>query len=121
MRRRWLLLCGLCWAAGGCAVFAPQQIGQIVGTIAGAVAAPGLGAPLGSLLGTLAGLAVQKQVDTVTERKERVDLARDLQPKTAAAAASSAAGPAGVPTRVWVDETLRDGRVIAGHFDVHAL
>lgn len=107
--------------AAGCAGFAPAQVGQIAGTIAGAAAAPGIGAPLGALIGMLAGAAVQHQTDKVTESRERVDLGRQLNPPSGATQPTTAPAPIGTPTRVWVDETVQDGRLLAGHFDVRAL
>ena len=105
----------------GCASVAPQQVGQMLGTVAGAVAAPGIGAPIGGLVGLLAGMVVQKQVDKVTEKRERVDLGHEL--KTTPTAATAAAGTelVGTPTRVWVDETFQNGRVTPGSFQQRAI
>ena len=101
----------------GCAGISPSQLGQTVGTIAGSAIAPGPGAPLGAFVGLLAGMLVQGQVDKVTETRERRALSEQLE--TAGGSAQSAvalAAPQGEPVRVWVDETIRDGRLIAGHF-----
>ena len=104
--------------ATGCAAMAPQQLGQVVGTVAGSVIAPGIGAPIGGLLGLLTGMVVQKKVDQVTEQHERVELGRELGtgPGGRSAGADGSSVPAGTLTRVWVDETWHDGRVIAGSF-----
>jgi len=101
----------------GCAGVAPQQVGQVVGSIAGAVIAPGIGAPIGGLVGLLAGTVVQKRVDQVTEQHERDELGRQLKTASASSAGNGEAPPVGTPTRVWVDETFRDGRLVAGTFE----
>ena len=100
---------------------APQQLGQVVGTVAGSVIAPGIGAPIGGLIGLLTGMAVQKKADQVTEQHERVELGRQLAAPPPGAAPGAhipplAGAAGGGVTRVWVDETWRDGRVIAGSF-----
>ena len=103
----------------GCSGLAPQQVGQVLGTVAGSVLAPGLGAPIGGLVGLLTGMVVQKKVDVVTEQRERVELGEQLKTR-APGSLSNAEGQAmlsGLPTRVWVDEAWRDGRVIAGSFE----
>ena len=104
--------------ATGCAALAPQQLGQVVGTVAGSVIAPGIGAPLGGLIGLLAGMVAQKKVDQVTEKRERVELGQQLktQPAGRSGTVEEQAMLSGLPTRVWVDETWRDGRIIAGSF-----
>lgn len=106
--------------ASGCAGMSPTQIGQTAGTIAGAAIVPGIGAPLGALAGMLAGMLVQGHVDQVTETRERKELGDQLARGHAQPAAAAAAGPGilGTPTRVWVDEDVHDGRLIAGHFEV---
>ena len=104
-------------AVAGCAGVAPQQVGQMVGSVAGAVIAPGIGAPVGGLIGLLAGTVVQKRVDQVTEQHERVDLGRQLKTASASGAGNGDAPPVGTPTRVWVDETFRNGRLVAGTFE----
>jgi len=98
---------------------APQQLGQVVGTVAGSVIAPGIGAPIGGLLGLLTGMVVQKKVDQVTETRERVELGKQLKTRPAGtpSAVDGQAAFSGLPTRVWVDETWRDGRVVAGSFE----
>lgn len=103
----------------GCAGLAPAQVGQTVGTIAGAVVAPGLGAPLGSLAGLLAGLLVQGEVDKVVARRERTELGQQFEAKPVQP--QDGQPPLGAPTRVWVDETFQNGRLIPAHFDVRAL
>ena len=119
MRQRFLVgVIGLTLASG-CAAVPPAQLGQTVGTIAGAAIAPGIGAPIGALVGMLAGLMVQGEVDKVTEKHERKDLDDRLATKPSSAA--SAFPPPGQPLRVWVDEALHDGRLVAGHFDIRYL
>jgi hypothetical protein len=103
----------------GCAAMPPQQLGQVVGTVAGSVIAPGIGAPIGGLIGLLSGMVVQKKVDQVTEQRERVELGRQLQTHPVAGSPGGEVQSmlSGIPTRVWVDETWRDGRVVAGSFE----
>lgn len=107
-------------AASGCAGVSPAHLGQTAGTIAGAAIIPGLGAPIGALAGMLAGMLVQGEVDKVTEKRERQELSKTL---TGEMGSSMASGPSphGEPTRVWVDETVQGGGVIAGHFEVRSL
>ena len=102
---------------GGCAGISPSQLGQTVGTIAGSAIVPGVGAPLGALVGLLAGLLVQGKVDQVTETRERKELGDQLAVNTGSAPSDAITPPLGEPVRVWVDETVRDGRLFAGHFD----
>ena len=113
-----VLTIGLC---AGCAGVSPTQVGQTAGTIAGSAIAPGIGAPIGSLVGLVAGLLVQGHVDKVTEKRERKELGDQMATKGSVAAPPQETAPPGAPTRVWVDETMRDGRLIAGHFDVREL
>ena len=102
----------------GCANIMPHQAGQVVGAVVGSAVAPGIGTPIGSMLGALAGLVVQREMNRVDEKRERVELGHRVKPGDAPGAAPDAAGPpAGVLTRVWVDEMLDNGRLIAGHFD----
>ena len=88
---------------------------------------PGVGAPVGSLVGLLLGMVVQQQIDQVTETHERKDLAQQLTPEAAPPAATvSLAGlprpmGRGEPMRVWVDERVDRGRVLAGHFEARHL
>lgn len=96
----------------------PAQVGQTTGTIAGAALVPGVGAPLGAIVGTLAGLVVEHELDKVREQKERVELSKELQTPTPAQSLMEREPVSGQPTRVWVDEWLKDGRVIPGHFEV---
>ncbi len=95
----------------------PAQVGQATGTIAGAALVPGVGAPFGALVGTLAGLVVEHELDKVREQKERVELSRELQMPTPAQSLGEHAPASGQPSRVWVDEWLKDGQVIPGHFE----
>ena len=104
----------------GCAGVSPAQVGQTAGTIAGAAVAPGVGAPIGALVGLLAGMVVQGHVDKVTEKRERKELGDEL----ASGVPSSGEGSTvlhGEPTRVWVDEAFKDGRLMAGHFEVREI
>lgn len=104
----------------GCASVPPAQLGQTLGAILGSAIAPGLGAPLGSLVGLLSGMLVQGEMDKTTERHERKALGEQL-------AAGSPPGPdgspvpTGEPTRVWVDEVVQEGRLIAGHFETRPI
>ena len=104
----------------GCAGISPTQVGQTAGTIAGAVLVPGIGAPLGALTGLLAGMVVQGEVDKVTEKRERKELGAELSGGSPSAPAGESPTQ-GEPTRVWVDETVQGGRLVAGHFDVRSL
>jgi len=97
-------------------MMSPVQVGQTAGTIAGAAAIPGLGAPLGALAGMLAGLLVQGQVDQVTEKRERRELGDQLDDDPVVASPPHIP-PIGQPTRVWIDETVEDGRILAGRFE----
>ncbi len=120
---RQILVAGLSLVlVSGCAAISPVQIGQTVGMIGGATAVPGLGAPVGALLGTIVGTIFQKRFDQVTEQRERKELAE--QPGTPAVAISQSkpiAPPQGEPVRVWVDEVMRGGNILAGHFEVRRL
>ena len=107
--------------ASGCAGVSPGQVAQTAGTIAGSIIAPGIGAPIGSLVGLLAGMVLQGHMDKVNEKKERVVLNDQLGGQGGQGRADSAPGAQGEPTRVWVDETMRDGRLMAGHFEVRTL
>ena len=103
----------------GCAALSPVQIGQTAGTVVGAAAAPGLGAPLGAVLGTLVGKLFQGQVDKVTEKRERKELADQFGSKAQTVdVAETTLRSLGEPARVWVDEVERDGQVMAGHFEL---
>ena len=116
------VLVGLCsiLLCGGCAGVSPAQMGQTAGTIAGAAVAPGVGAPIGALVGLLAGMVIQGQVDKVTEKHERKELGEQLASGVPPSAGENIP-PQGEPTRVWVDETLGGGRLVAGHFEVRYL
>ena len=117
MKRPFLVGALSLFLASGCAAIPPAQVGQTAGTIAGAVIAPGIGAPVGALVGLLAGMVFQGEVDKGTEKRERHELGRQL-----AVGSNPASGleqpPQGQPLRVWVDEMVQDGRLVAGHFDV---
>ena len=106
-------------AVAGCSGVSPTQVGQTAGGIAGGLLVPGIGMPIGALVGTLAGLVVEGQVDKSREQHERVALGHEL---TASPSALPQDAPSvGTPTRVWVDEDVRDGRFTAGHFEVRPL
>jgi hypothetical protein len=109
-----LLLCS------GCASVPPAHVGQTVGAIVGSAIVPGLGAPLGSLVGLLGGMLVQGKIDQVTEKRERKALSEQLATGPTAGPEASPA-QMGAPTRVWVDETMQGGRLIAGHFETRAI
>ena len=112
---------GFLFLLSGCAGVPPAQVAQTAGTIIGSAIAPGIGAPIGSLVGLLAGMVVQGQVDQATEKHERQELGSRLGDMSPSATSAEAAPAQGEPTRVWIDETMRDGRLTAGHFDVRAL
>jgi len=120
MRMSRALVGAMALAVGGCAGVSPSQVGQTAGTVAGAAIAPGLGAPIGALVGLVAGMLVQHEVDKVTERRERQELG-DRLARGVASGTSEASSAQGVPTRVWVDEEARNGRLIAGHFETRSL
>ena len=105
----------------GCAGVPPAQVAQTAGTIIGSAIAPGVGAPIGSLVGLLAGMVLQGQADKATETQERQELGSRLGGAAPSAAGSAAAASQGEPTRVWVDEAMHDGRLLAGHFDVRSI
>ena len=118
---RAILLLGLA-GLSGCASFSPVQLGQTAGTIAGAAAVPGLGAPMGAILGSLLGSVFQKKMDRATEQRERVELADQLERGSDRNASEArAALPRGEPVRVWVDETVQKGQLMAGHFETRYL
>ena len=120
MSRRLLVALVSLIVAGGCAGISPTHTGQTVGTIAGAAIAPGIGAPIGALIGMLAGWLVQGEVDKVTEKRERKTLGDELA-TTPSAAPQEGTPLQGQSIRVLVDETVHDGRLVAGHFDVRSL
>lgn len=101
----------------GCATLHPQALGQTIGTIVGAAVAPGVGAPVGAIVGLLTGTLLQRSVDKVTAKYERADLGQRLNTPSDGTVLTRDPGSVGAPTRVWVDETVMDGRVIAGRFD----
>ena len=112
---------GLSIACAGCAGVSPSNMGQAVGTIAGGAIAPGIGAPLGAMVGLLAGMVVQGQVDKSTEKRERKELSQELAVGPQPSSPQAEGTPQGEPTRVWVDETVQNGRLLAGHFDVRSI
>lgn len=122
MRRAQIIAVALLMTAG-CAGVSATHVGQTMGTIAGAAIAPGIGAPIGALIGLLSGMVVQGQIDRGVEHREQ----RTLSDQLASATQSHSSGPhdssppTGQQTRVWVDEMLENGRVVAAHFDVRNL
>ena len=106
----------------GCAGVSPTQLGQMIGSVAGGAIAPGVGVPLGGLIGNVAGMVVEHQVHKTREQHERVDLSRELQRPTASGqGAPQSSAALGTPTRVWVDEHLQQGRLVAGHFELRPI
>ncbi len=103
----------------GCSGMSATQLGHTVGTIAGSALAPGVGAPVGALVGLMTGMLVQGQVDKATEHRERQTLSEQMSSRVPGAPRAALA--TGDSVRVWVDETVREGRVLAGHFDVRYL
>ena len=105
----------------GCASVSPMQVGQMAGGIAGSAIAPGPGTQLGALIGTMAGMLVQGHIEKKQEDSERQTLTRDLRAPSGAAGGETTMASLGTPTRVWVDEQMADGRLIAGHFEERAI
>ena len=103
----------------GCSGVSPTQVGQTAGGIAGSFIVPGIGGTVGALVGTLAGLMVEGHVDKAREQHERVALGHELSASPAALLQDTPS--AGTPTRVWVDEDVRDGRLAGGHFEMRPL
>ena len=100
----------------GCAT-SPTQIGQTAGGLLGSLLIPGVGTGLGALVGTVAGLAVENELDKSHQQKERAELSQQLQQRPAAASIPQREEPVGQPARVWVDEAMKNGSVMAGHFE----
>ena len=118
---RCILLLSLA-GVGGCASFSPVQLGQTAGTIAGAAAIPGIGAPVGAIMGSLLGSIFQKKMDQVTEQRERIELADQLEGGSGRSVSEArTALPRGEPVRVWVDEVIEEGQLMAGHFETRYL
>ena len=118
MQRAWIGVLAVLWCAG-CAGISPAQVGQTAGTIVGSAIIPGIGAPIGALVGLLAGMVVQGEADKVNEKRERKTLSDELASDPEhAPSADGASPPQGEPTRVWGDETIKNGRFFAGHFDI---
>ena len=72
-------------------------------------------------MGLLAGMVVQGETDKVTEKRERKELSQQLTIGPQPSPSQPEAAPQGEPTRVWVDETVQNGRLLAGHFDVRSI
>ncbi len=103
----------------GCSSVSAPQVGQTVGSIVGTAIAPGVGTTLGSLAGMMAGMLAQGQIDKSTEKKERKVLGEQMARPDAAEPAPVMI--AGVPTRVWVDETTQNGQVNTGRFETRQI
>ncbi len=101
----------------GCASVSPTQVGQTAGSIAGAALAPGVGMPIGALIGSLAGMLVEQEMDKSRQKKERVELTKELNRPATPTDAGPELQIQGQPTRVWVDEHVERGRLITGHFE----
>ena len=117
MHRTAPVLITLCLATG-CASVPPSQVANAAGTVAAmavAVTPAAPAAPLVQLLGHFGSMLIQRKEDQVTETRERRELAEQM-----AGSGSILQGDplAGEPVRVWVDETLKDGRILPGRFEV---
>jgi hypothetical protein len=66
-------------------------------------------------------MVVQGEIDKATETRERQGLGEQLAAGPALASAQETSPPQGEPTRVWVDEAVEEGRLVAGHFDVRSI
>lgn len=121
MSRRWLAIFVSISCLSGCSGVSPAQVGQTIGTLAGSAIAPGAGGMLGAAVGLLTGMLVQSHVDKVVEKQERQTLGDQLGAGPRTASASLDASLQGEPTRVWVDEAMTNGRVVAGHFDTRVV
>ena len=120
--KRLLAACFMVVFASGCSSMSAPQVGQTVGGILGSAIAPGVGTTLGSLAGIMAGMVAQGHIDKATEKKEQKVLSEQMSRPAGSQAASTdaaARNPAalGVPTRVWVDETVQGGQVASGRFE----
>ena len=121
MRVRPLLVGGASLLLASCASVPPPQVGQTIGAIVGGGIAPGIGAPLGALVGLLGGMLIQGEIDKGTEKKERRTLGDQLASAPAGGGPQPSDVPTGQPTRVWVDETMQNGRLLAGHFETRPI
>ena len=106
--------------ASGCAGVPAAQMGQTVGTIAGSAIVPGIGTTIGALVGLLTGMVVQGEMDKVTEKHERKELSDELAAGPPPASVQDIPAQ-GEPVRVWVDETVHEGRLVPGHFDIRPI
>ena len=118
MKRRACLIGLTLLAATGCATLHPQALGQTIGTIAGSVVAPGIGAPVGGFIGLLTGTLLQGGFDRVLAKRERIELGEQLKTPPAGPVLAKNIVPTAGTTRVWVDEAIRNGRIVPGHYDV---
>src|SRR3989338_3873700 len=114
MRRRWFGLLVLVLVSG-CSGMSATQLGHAVGALV-AVAVPAV-SPATTLIGTLAGMMIDNKIQKAEDSLER----RSLNDQLGVGSPGAAAAAIGDPVRVWVDETVREGRVLAGHFDVRHL
>lgn len=133
-----LLTLGLL-GASGCAGMSAMESGYLLGSIAGGAAAGPAGAALGSAVGSLAGAMVAKPLEQHREKTERKELeaqlgapeagappadgSRSEPPGAAASSGRPAVGSAGggTPARIWVDERIERGHVVAGHFEQRSI
>jgi hypothetical protein len=67
-------------------------------------------------------LVVARQMDKTREPREHAELSKQLG-RAASTASPDAASTSmlGPTTRVWVDEHVREGRRVAGHFETRHL
>jgi outer membrane lipoprotein SlyB len=100
----------------GCASVSPTQAGHTAGAFIGGVILPGIGMPIGTAVGYLAGLVVEKKIDEDRDKKEKVELSQKLQDPPESSNISSNLS-AEYPGRIWIDEQVHEGKLIAGHFE----
>ena len=111
-------------AASGCAHgVTGAGIGHVVGGAAGLIAPPL--APVGAILGYVMGASVDQWLANTPEAKareaDRQRQERQLLDQQMVGGFGPAGGQPGEPVRVWIDETLHDGRLVAGHFGSQTL
>lgn len=114
MRRRWFGLLVLVLVSG-CSGVSATQLGHTVGALAG-IAVPAA-SPVTTLVGMLAGMMVDHNIQKAEDNRER----RSLSDQLGVGSPGASAAAIGDPVRVWVDETVREGRILSGHFDVRHL
>ena len=121
MRARAVILTSTLLGVVGCSSVSPMQIGQTAGAITGAAVAPGVGMPLGALVGTLAGMVFEQHLDKSREQREQAELTKQLSGAGSTHSPPQAPPDGAALTRVWVDEHVERGRLIAGHFDARPI